>query len=235
MWLVFTLFFLPMNLIQIQRYGATAAGAALLPFILMMFALSPWSGGLVARYGARIPLVVGPLVAASGFALFLRTSIGGNYWTDFFPPVAVLGLGMAISVAPLTTVVMSSVDQDHAGTASGINNAVSRVAAVLAIAIFGVVMVASFSSHLNHSLATLSLPSDALHEIQSNQTRLAAVSVPAGLDQNTAAAVRSAISHAFVAAGLLASVASITAFFVLPKATHFLAKLRLNPAAIPVH
>ena len=191
-------FLLPMNLIQVQKYSTTAAGAAALPLILLLFFLSRWSGGLVARFGPKLPLIVGPLIAAAGFLLFAVPSVGGTYWTTFFPAFLVLGLGMAISVAPLTTVVMNSVDQARAGTASGINNAVSRVAGVLAVAVFGIVMVSAFSSRLQHSLAGLNLAPAALHQIQSSVIRLAGLEVPAGLDPQTSSAIRDAIAHAFV-------------------------------------
>src|SRR5712692_3205307 len=194
-----TFFFLfPLNLIQVQGYSTTATGAAALPLILLMFFLSRWSGGLITRYGPRAPLIAGPLIAAAGFALFAVPNVGVGYWKAFFPAFVVLGLGMAISVAPLTTVVMNSVGQDRAGTASGINNAVARVAGVLAIAILGIVMVTIFSSRLNRSLAGRVLPPGILQYVQSNEIKLAGLDLPSGLDADTTALIRVSVSHAFV-------------------------------------
>ena len=144
------------------------------------------------------PLMIGPLLAGAGFVLFALPSVGGGYWSTFFPAFVVLGFGMAVSVAPLTTVVMGSVSQDRAGSASGINNAVARVASVLAIAVLGIVVVNAFSSYLNHSLAQLTIPPSILHAIQSNEIKLAGLQLPAGLNANTAAVIRASVSQAFV-------------------------------------
>jgi EmrB/QacA subfamily drug resistance transporter len=132
-------FFLPLNLIQRQGYSATEAGAATLPMIGLMFLLSRWSGGLVAKYGSRRPLIIGPLIAGGGYLLLATMGVGRSYWSSVLPAVVTLGIGMAVTVAPLTTTVMSAVDQAHAGTASGINNAVARVAGLLSIAALGTV------------------------------------------------------------------------------------------------
>ncbi|OLD60746.1 MAG: MFS transporter [Acidobacteria bacterium 13_1_40CM_2_60_7] len=191
-------FLFPLNLIQVQAYSATAAGAATLPLILLIFLLSRWSGGLVARYGPRLPLIIGPLTAAFGFVLFAVPSVGCSYWKAFFAAVVVLGFGMAITVAPLTTVVMNSVDQDRTGAASGINNAVARVAGVLAIAVLGIVMVNAFSARLDSKLATFSLPPGAFHDIQAGEIKLAGLQLPASLNPSTGAEIRESVREAFV-------------------------------------
>jgi EmrB/QacA subfamily drug resistance transporter len=193
-----TFFFLPLNLIQVQHYSATAAGAAFFPFILIMFLLSRWAGGLIEKYGARIPLVAGPVIAAFGFALFLVPGVAGSYWQYFFPPIVVLGLGMAISVAPLTTAVMNSVAENRAGIASGVNNAVARAAGLLAIAVLGIVMVRSFDHALDRQLANLQLSPETRQSLKAQQTKLAAISLPKDLDETTRQTIDRAIDESFV-------------------------------------
>jgi len=192
------LYFVPFDLIQVQRYSPTKAGASLLPFILIMFVLSRWSGGLVARVGARLPLVIGPAVAACGFALFARAGAGGSYITTIGPAVVVLGLGMAIAVAPLTTTVMTAVGDEHAGLASGINNAVSRTASLLAVAILGLVMVAIFTRTLDSRIAALPVAPDVRLAIEAQSGRLAAIALPPGMGDEASLAARLAIDDAFV-------------------------------------
>jgi EmrB/QacA subfamily drug resistance transporter len=192
------LLFLPLNLIQVQGYSATAAGAALLPFILIMFILSRWTGMLADRLGPKLPLVVGPTIAALGFVLFALPGIGGSYWLSFFPAVVVLGLGMAITVAPLTTTVMNSIERDLAGIASGVNNAVSRTAALLAIAVFGIVMTWGFGASLDQRLAALGASPDAVSFIEDQRSRLAGAELPANIDAATRASLKRAVGASFV-------------------------------------
>jgi EmrB/QacA subfamily drug resistance transporter len=191
------LFFLPLNLVQLQGYSMTAAGAALLPFILLMFLLSPWAGGLVRRHGARLPLMIGPLIAAGGFALFALPGVGGGYWSNVFPAVVALGLGMSVAVAPLTTAVMEALPPAHSGLASAINNAASRVGSLLSIALFGIVMAASFNASLEDALQREHLSEPAALAMREQRAQLAAIKLP-DVPQQEAAAAREVIGQAFL-------------------------------------
>ena len=194
------LFFLPFNLIQVQGYGAAAAGAAFLPFIVLMSGLSRWSGGLMDRHGARRPLTIGPLIAAAGFALCAVPGLGGSYWTTFFPGIVVLGLGMAVSVAPLTTSVMGAVESRHAGVASGINNAVSRTASLVAVAAFGLLALGVFGRSLDGRMEAMRTPPEIRAAMEMQRIRLADAEPPRGINPAGRAALERAVDLSFVAA-----------------------------------
>lgn len=219
------LFFLPFNLLQVQGYSPTETGAAFLPLILVISLLSRWAGSVVPRFGARLPLVVGPIIAALGFVLLARPEIGGSYWTTFFPGVVTLGLGMAVSVAPLTTTVMGSVQERHAGLASGVNNAVSRTASLLAIAVFGIVLVVSFNDALDGSLAEFEVPPAIAAEIDRQRESLAAVELPADVEPRLGAALQRAIGMSYVrgfravmhVAAVLALLSALSAYLTIDR------------------
>ena len=195
------MFLMPMNLIQVQRYTATAAGAALLPLPLIMFALSRWSGSLVARIGSRIPLTIGPVIAAGGLALYARPGIGGSYWTTFFPAVVVLGFGMAVTVAPLTATVMGAVDARHAGSASGVNNAVARVAGLLAIAVFGVALAQTFNVRVTPRLDGVGLSQPERRDLDRELSRMAGADVTRlSIPPQEQRAIRAIVDESFVSA-----------------------------------
>ena len=137
-------------------------------------------------------------MAAGGFALFVVPGTDGSYWTTFFPAVTVLGLGMAVSVAPLTTVVMGSVETRRAGIASAINNAVSRFAGLLAIAIMGIVVSGTFNASLDDRLTELPIPPEALLAFDAERANLAGAAPPASLDPALRVALGRAIDESFV-------------------------------------
>lgn len=194
------LFFVPFNLIQVQGYRPSAAGAALLPFVVLIFAMSRWAGGMTEKWGARVPLIAGPSVAGFGFALLALPSVGGAYWTTFFPGIFVLGIGMGLTVAPLTATVMGSVDRRHAGVASGVNNAVSRAAGLLAVAALGALLVMRFNQVLSREIAALSLPAEIVAAVQGQRGRLTAPELSSNVDPVLANVVRESFTRSYVAA-----------------------------------
>lgn len=215
------LFFVPFNLIQVQGFSATAAGASFLPFTFLMGGFSRWAGGLVSKFGSKIPLIVGPVLDAVGFALLGVASHHGSYWTTVFPGIAVLGLGMTITVAPLTSTVMGAVPPEKSGIASGINNAVSRVAGLFAIAALSLVMVSVYTGVLNAKLSTVG--GSARQEVMATANQLLAARVPVGLSSQIQQQIQTARISGFVAgyrlvmliaAGLATLSAVIAAFTI---------------------
>ncbi|CAG4889329.1 MFS transporter [Paraburkholderia saeva] len=153
-------FYLPFTLIRAHAFTATEAGAAILPVPVIIGVLSRVTGGLADRFGPRLLLTVGPVIAGLGFAMLSLPFVRGSYWSGFFPALVVIGLGMTVTVAPLTTTVMGAVSKERTGVASGINNAVARVAGLFAIAVLGIVFVGSHNAALAVRLKALNIPAD---------------------------------------------------------------------------
>jgi EmrB/QacA subfamily drug resistance transporter len=193
--------FFNLNLIQGQGYRESLAGFAILPFILLLAAVSHWSGRLADKWGPRLFLILGPFLVAVSFLLhsFIgQTSGPGDYWLTFFPAVSLLGVGMGLTVAPLTTTVMSSVPAKHTGTASGINNAVSRIAAVLAVAVLGSITLFHFRTEIRAQAEPLGLSSSVMKDLQGEAARLGEASVPSSVPAAARQEVHAALRTAFV-------------------------------------
>ncbi|MFC4454011.1 MFS transporter [Deinococcus sonorensis] len=191
-------FFLPLNLIGVQGYTPAQAGAALVPLALLLTVLSGPVGRWSAHTGPRLFLTAGPLTCAVAFAVFARTSLGGSYWQSFFPAIVVLGLGLSLTVAPLVSAVLGSVEPEYSGTASGVNNAVSRTGGLLAVAALGLVMLGSFRSDLSRQLHSQQQPPAVTQSMLAQADRLAQVPIPAGPAARTAQ-LRGSVQRAFVA------------------------------------
>jgi len=206
-------FMLPFVLIRVHGYTATTTGAAYLPFALILAGLSRWAGGLIDRFGARLPLVTGPVITAMGFLLCALPGAGGSYWTTFFPAMVVVGTGMAVTVAPLTSTVMAAVDEGQVGVASGVNNSVARVAALLAVAIVGVIALAVFARVLSSRVDALDLPPAVRSVMVAQSGSLGDVSIPAGASPAQVRALEEAVASALVAS--LRSVAVLAALLAI--------------------
>lgn len=217
------LYFLPFNLIQVQGYSATRAGAAFLPMTLMLGFGSTLAGDLIRRFDPRVVLTVGPLIAGAGFIGLALPGADTAFVTGFLPAILVIGLGMTISVAPLTTVVMSAVAERQTGVASGINNTVARLAGVVAVAVLTGVAIGWFSSSLEESLRASEVPPAVTQHLLANAARLAELSAPDDVSAPVAKSVDAAIAASYVGAfrviavvcGLLAIGSGLVAWFSL--------------------
>ena len=189
-----TFFLLPFQLIQAKGYSPTAAGAALAPLIVLISALSRPAGALADRIGPRIPLTVGPAIAALGFFLLAMPHEDARYATTLLPALSVLGLGMAMTVAPLTTTVLNAVGERDTGTASGINNAVARVAGLVAIAAFGIVASHVFDRTLDRRLSERGLAAVAAKIPAVERQKLGAAQAPPGISPSERRGVEQAIA-----------------------------------------
>jgi hypothetical protein len=195
-----SLYFLPFLMMQVHGYSAFVAGSVFLPFVAISFVLGRFSGRIWVRFGAKIPLVVASLATAVGFVLFALPGVGhgSSYWSSFFPAMVVQGFGMALVITPLTTVALRSVEAERSGLASGVNNAVARVAGLLAVAVLGVVVYGVFSANLDVRLEGMDLSGAVRSELEVAKADLGATEVPEGMDAGTAARIERAIEESFV-------------------------------------
>jgi MFS family permease len=191
------MFFLPFLLIQVHGYSATEAGAVFLPFTALLALLSRWGGKLVDRVGARLALIVGPLIVATGFFLLSIPGSEGTYWKTFLLPMLVLGLGLAVTVAPLTTTVLNSVPQHQAGVASGINNAVAQVASLLLIALLSTLGLIKLNHSLDDHLTASHASAEVRHIADNARKGFVIPAMPSGVPQQTQQAAHTIIAESF--------------------------------------
>jgi hypothetical protein len=192
------LYFLPFNLIQVQGYSATEAGAAFLPMTILLGVGSTFAGDALRKFPARALLTAGPLVAGCGFAALAAPGRDASYVAGFLPGIVLLGIGLTLSVAPLTTVVLDSVDEDDVGVASGVNNTVSRLAGVLAVGALTAAAIAWFSGALEVSLQASGLPPSDVRMVVAEAPKLAELEPPPDLEASVRSLIRHAVSGAYV-------------------------------------
>lgn len=206
-------FLLPFLLIEVYGFSPTATGAAFLPFTLVMGGLSRWSGGLIERFGAKKPLVIGPILTGLGYLAMVLPGPDTSFFIGLMPALLLVGIGMTIAVAPLTTVVMSTAEDELSGVASGINNAVARVAGLFAVAVLGAIALAVSTDLFADVVTRLSITDAMQSEVIAVNDKLATVVIPEGLSESqelsVAGAMRSAFLEAFRLIAIIAGVTSI--------------------------
>ena len=195
-----SLFFLPFLMMQVHGYSAFVAGSVFLPFVAMALLIGRFSGRISTRFGARVPLIVASLALAAGLLLFaLPGADHGSYWTAFFPAMVVQGFGMALAITPMTTAALGSVEGEHSGMASGVNNAVTRVAGLLAVAVLGAFIYGAFSLSLDARMERMDMPGDIRSAMEAETADLGAAEAPEGVGARTEARIERAIDKSFVA------------------------------------
>jgi MFS family permease len=193
--------FLSLNLVQAQGYSQLASGLTFLPFTLLMIGLARFAGSYADKAGPRLLLIAGPATVGAGLlilSLVGQTNGPADYWTTFFPGILVFGLGMSLTVAPLTTTVMRSVGDQFSGTASGINNAMTRIANVFANAIFGALAVLLFTGALTNKLKALPLGAEEKQAVIVQAANLGNAKIPAGVKAQDKAIISQAYRAGFI-------------------------------------
>lgn len=217
-------YFLPFNLVQVQGWSVVAAGAAFLPFTLIMGFGSTFAGDLIRSIEARRILTVGPMIAALGFLALAVPGTDARFVTGFLPGIVLIGIGMTLSVAPLTTVVMNAVHREHAGTASGVNNTAARIAGVLAIAGLTSVAITVFAAIFEAHLHDAGVPPGMIAPLVERSALLAELAAPAGTPHEIASRVNASVATAYVqtfrvlviVCGVLSAGSGLIAWYFLP-------------------
>jgi EmrB/QacA subfamily drug resistance transporter len=194
--LIGAFFFITLFLQQTAGYTPIEAGLATTPVSVILFFLSPRFGKIATGIGPRVPMSVGPIVGGIGLLLMMRVGADPNYVTEVLPAILVFGLGLSATVAPLTATALNSVPENQVGVASGINNGVSRVAGLLAVAVLGALIAGQFTSTIDHNLAGTPLSAQAQHVVDKAKQKPLGAADTAGLPAAEAAKVDSAVTDA---------------------------------------
>lgn len=191
------IFFVVLNMQQVQELSPTLAGLALLPAILIITFLSGYGGTIADKFGPRVPMIVGPLLVSAGAALLVIPGVSANYFALFLPGLVLFGLGMSLVIAPLTKSALA-VPEQFMGSASGVNNAVARTAALLAIAVLGAVAISFFRADLNGRINLAALSPEQKQSILAQANKLGGITIPKNFDAPSAQTAKLAVKQSFV-------------------------------------
>jgi hypothetical protein len=167
---------------------------------VITFVMGRWAGGVVTRYGEKLPLMVGPVLAAAGFVLFAVPGVGGSYWTTYFPAVVMLGIGMSLVFGPLSIAILNAVEEEHSGLGSGVNRSVQRTAKLLGLAVLAFLVLATFDNSLDASVNGLDLAPAQKAALRAEEVNLGANDILEGARGEDKVAIDWAVDHALLSA-----------------------------------